>query len=72
MQTLKSLIYLAKTVVKFRNLEISKILSTNTNRIFPVPFKVAYIFLRCTQFEKQFHSKLIQLLVWVEPKMFPN
>ena len=68
MQTLKSLIYLGKTVVKFRNLEISKILSTNTNRIFPIPFKVVYIFLRYTQFD----SKLIQLLVWVEPKMFPN
>ena len=40
------LIFLGKTAMKFRNLQISKILNTDTNRNFPVPFKVIYISLR--------------------------
>ena len=54
MQTLESLIFLVKAAVKFRNLQISKILNTDTNKIFPIPFKVMYISLRYTKFEKQF------------------
>ena len=38
MQTLEKLNFLVKTAVKFRNLQISKILNTNT-----VPFNVAFI-----------------------------
>ena len=52
MQTLESLLFLVKKAVKFRNLQISKILNTNTNRIFPIPFKVMYISLRYTKFEE--------------------
>ena len=43
MQTLEKLNFLEKTAVKFRNLHISKILNTDTNRVFPVPFKVMHI-----------------------------
>ena len=39
--------------MKFSNLQISKILNTNINRIFLIPFKVRYISLRCTYSEKQ-------------------
>ena len=49
-------VFLVRTTVKFRKLQISKILVTNTNRIFPILFKVMYISLRYTQFEKQFHN----------------
>ena len=48
-------LYLVKMVVKFRNVQISKILNTITNRI--LPFKVMYISFRYSYFEKQFHSK---------------
>ena len=49
MQILESLIlFLVKTAVKFRNLKISKVLNTDTNRIFLIPFKVMYISLRYT------------------------
>ena len=72
MQTQKVLILLVKVAVKFRVLQISKILNTDTNRVFPIPFKVMYVSLRYTQFEKQFRSKQIQLLVWGEPKIFPS
>ena len=44
MQTLESLIFfLVKTAVKFRNLQISKVLNTDANTIIPIPFKVKYI-----------------------------
>ena len=56
MQTLESF-FLVKTSLKFRNLQISKILNTDTNRIFPIPFKFMYISLIYTQFEKQFRSE---------------
>ena len=61
-----------KAAVKFRVLQISKILNTDTNRIFPIPFKLKYISLRYTQFEKQFRSKQIRLLVCSEPNNFPQ
>ena len=48
MQALESLIFLVKTDVKFRDLQISKTLNTDTNRIFPISFKVMYIFLKYT------------------------
>ena len=48
MQSLGNLIFLVKMDVKFRNLQISKILNTDTNRIFPIPFKVMYILLGYT------------------------
>ena len=58
MQILENLIlFLVKTAVKFRNLQINKMLTIDTNRIFPVPFKVMYISLRNIEFEKQFRSK---------------
>ena len=72
MQTQETLILLVKVAMKFRVLQISKILNTNTNRIFPIPFKLMYISLRYTQFEKQFHSKQIRLLVCSEPNNFPQ
>ena len=31
-----------------RNLQISKVIDTDTNRIFPIPFKVMHIYLRYT------------------------
>ena len=40
--------FLVKAAVKFRNLQISKVLNTDTNRIFPIPFKVMCISLRYT------------------------
>ena len=46
-----------KAAVKFRNLQISKILNTDINRIFPITFKVKYISLRYTYVEKQFNRK---------------
>ena len=46
--------------MKFRNLQASKILNTNTNRIYPVPFEVVHIFE--VWFEKQFHSILPNVL----------
>ena len=42
MQTLKSLSFLVKAAMKIRNLQISKILNIDTNRIFPVPFPVPF------------------------------
>ena len=39
---LESLIFLVKTAVEFRNVKISKIPSTYTNRIFPILFKVVF------------------------------
>ena len=72
MQTQETLILLVKVGVKFRDLQISKILNTDTNRIFPIPFKLKYISLRYTQFEKQFRSKQIRLLVCSEPNSFPQ
>ena len=45
-QTLDSFIFLVKAAVKFRNLQINKILNTDANRIFPIPFKVMYVSLR--------------------------
>ena len=42
--------FLVETAVKFRSLQISKILNTDTNRIFPVPFKVMYTSLSYTSF----------------------
>ena len=38
--------FLVKAVMKFRVLQISKIFNTDTNRIFPIPFKLMYISLR--------------------------
>ena len=38
--------FLVKATVKFWNLQLSKILNTDTNRIFPTPFNVMYISLR--------------------------
>ena len=64
--------FLLKVVVKFRVLQISKILNTDTNKIFPIPFKLKYISLRYTQFEKQFRSKQIRLLVCSKPNNFPQ
>ena len=61
-----------KTAVKFRNLMINKILSTDTNKLFPISFKAIYISLRYTQFEKQFRSNYIRLLVWEDTKIFLN
>ena len=72
MQTQEALILLVKVAVNFRVLQSSKILNTDTNRTFPIPFKVKYISLRYTQFEKQFRSKQIQLLVCSEPKTVPQ
>ena len=46
MQTLETLIFLVKAVMKFRVLQISKILNTDTSRILPIPFKLKYISLR--------------------------
>ena len=48
MQTLESLFFLVNAAMKFRNLQIRKILNTDTNRIFPIPFKVMGISLRYT------------------------
>ena len=70
MQTLETLIFLVKAVMKFRVSQISKILNTNTNRIFPISFKLKYISLRYTYFEKQFCSKQIRLLVRSVPNNF--
>ena len=39
-------IFLVIKAVKFRNLQISNILTTDANIIFPIPFKVMYIYLR--------------------------
>ena len=38
--------FFSENVRKFMYLQISKILNTDTNRIFPIPFKVKYMFLR--------------------------
>ena len=38
--------FFSENVRKFIYLQISKILNTDTNRIFPIPFKVKYMFLR--------------------------
>ena len=38
--------FLVKTAVKFRILQISEILNTDTNRIFPITFQVMYISLK--------------------------
>ena len=65
-------VFLVKMAMKFKNLQISKFLNTETNRIFSISFKVMYISLRYTQFEKQFHRKQIRLHVWGEPKVFPS
>ena len=46
MQTSESLIFLGKVAVRFRNLQVSKILNTDKNRILPILFKVMYISLR--------------------------
>ena len=44
MQALENLIlYLMKMAVNFRRLQISKILNTDANRIFPVIFKYAFL-----------------------------
>ena len=43
MQTLEVCFFLVKTVAKLWNLQISKILNTNTNRFFPIPFTVMCI-----------------------------
>ena len=45
--------FFVKTSVKFRSLQIGKIVNTNTDRIFPIPFKVMQIYLRYTNLEKQ-------------------
>ena len=42
-ENLKSLIFLKKTVMKFRNLQISKILNTGANRVFSIPFMIMFI-----------------------------
>ena len=47
MQTLESLnSFLVKAAVKFKNLQIIKILNTNADKIFPIPFEIMYISLR--------------------------
>ena len=43
---LLKVIFFVKAAGKFRNLQINKVLNTDTNRVFPVPFKVMYISLR--------------------------
>ena len=43
MQTEENLIFLVKMAVKFRNLQISKIFNTNTNRIFQIPCKFSNV-----------------------------
>ena len=44
MQTLEILTcFVFKTALKFKNLDISKILNSDTNIVFPVPFKVMYL-----------------------------
>ena len=70
MQTLETLIFLVKAAVKFRVLQISKILNTVANRIFLITFKLMYISLSYTQFEKQFRSKQIRLLACSELNNF--
>ena len=62
--------FFVKMAVKFRNLQISIILNTDTNRIFPISFKFRHISLRYTLLEKQFSSKQILLLVWGEQVFF--
>ena len=69
MQTLESLIFLVKVTVKFRNLQISKILNTDTNRIFPIPFKVMYVTLRHNFKNNSAVSRSSYLF---EPKIFPS
>ena len=68
MQNLESLIFLVKTAVKFKNLQIIKFHNTNINNFLSIPFELMYISLRYTQFAKQFLSKQIQLLVLDESK----
>ena len=41
-------LFLAKTAMKFKNLQISKTLNIDTNRMFSIPFKVMYIYLGYT------------------------
>ena len=49
MQTLESLIFFSKDgCVKLKTLQISKILNTNTNKIFQISFEVTYVSLRYT------------------------
>ena len=43
-----NIIFLVKAAVKFRDLQVSKILNTDTNTIFPIASKVMYISLRYT------------------------
>ena len=40
---------LVKTAMSFRNLQISQIISTNTNKTFPIFYKVMNKSLRCTK-----------------------
>ena len=48
MQRKFNIFFLVKMVVKFRTLQVSKVLGTDTSRIFQIPFKVMYISLRYT------------------------
>ena len=70
MQTLEALIFLVKAAMKFRVLQISKILNTDTSRIFPIPFKLMYVSLSYTLFEKQFAVSRSGYFVCSEPNNF--
>ena len=48
METLESLVFWVKTTVRFRNLQINKILNTDANRVFQIQF----------HFDNQFHNIL--------------
>ena len=49
--------------MKFRNLQASKILNTNTNRIYPVPFEVMYI---SSRYGLKNNSTVYYQMFWVE------
>ena len=57
--------------MKFRNLQISKILNTDKNRIVPINFKdITYlyeVYIVWKIFSQQVHP-----VIWGEPKIFPN
>ena len=60
MQTLKSLVFLVKTAVKFRNSRINKILNTDTNRFFSNSFQVyGHIFEIYIVWKKKSELKLL-------------
>ena len=66
------LFFLVKEAVRFSVLQISKILNTDTNIIFPIPFKLMCISIHNIYSLRKFRSKLILLLVCSEPNNFPQ